>query len=84
MSQTRTPSLVAQPMFFEGIWKVGVLSAGADVETVGSGSSVTVTVCRLRLGCPRDGHGLGGRAAARSRGEHQPKEKNETTHAAAA
>jgi hypothetical protein len=31
-------------MFFEGIWKVGVLSGGADVETVGSGSSVTVTV----------------------------------------
>jgi hypothetical protein len=31
-------------MFFEGIWKVGVLRAGADVETVASGSSVTVTV----------------------------------------
>jgi hypothetical protein len=30
-------------MFFEGIWKVGDLSAGADVETVGSGSRVTVT-----------------------------------------
>src|SRR3954469_19917916 len=43
MSQTRTPSLVAQPMFFEGIWKVGDLSAGAEVETVGSGSRVTVT-----------------------------------------
>jgi len=28
MSQTRTPWLVAQPMFFEGIWKVGDLSAG--------------------------------------------------------
>jgi hypothetical protein len=31
-------------MFFEGIWKVGVLSADADVEIVGAGSSVTVTV----------------------------------------
>src|SRR6187551_1540977 len=52
MSQTRTPSLVAQPMFFEGIWKVGVLSAGADVETVGSGASVTVTVCVSVWGVP--------------------------------
>ena len=84
MSQTRTPSLVAQPMFFEGIWKVGVLSAGADVETVGSGSSVTVTVCVSVWGVPvtvtvsvlAPPH-----AAAAST---SPKEKNKPTHAAAA
>src|SRR4029079_17018352 len=50
MSQTRTPWLVAQPMFFEGIWKVGDLSAGWDVEIIGSGSRVTVTTVVSVLG----------------------------------
>ena len=44
MSQTRTPSLVAQPMFFEGIWKVGDVSAGVVVVIVCNGSTVTVSV----------------------------------------
>src|SRR5262245_60846205 len=46
MSQTRTPSPYVQPMFFDGIWKVGVVSArwASAVTTVVCVSVATTTV----------------------------------------